>query len=115
MPVTEISDKGLNKKQEKCDVTTSRKRSLPKKSTVIENETEPSHDDESSNSTKKIKPSNVPSKLNTKGKGKRTNNEEEKDDSKDYMPKKHKSNDSDDTKVPKKKPKNNTDIHEYIT
>ena len=112
---TEISDKRLNKKQEKCDVTTSRKRSIPKKSTVIRNEKEPSHDDESSKSTKKMKPSNVPSKLNMKGKGKKKNNEEEKDDSKDYMPKKHKSKDSDDTKVPKKKPKNNMDIHEYIT
>ena len=86
-PDTEISDKCLNKKQEKCDVTTSRKRSLLKKSTVIGNEKEPSHDDESSNSTKKMKPSNVPSELNTKGRGQKKNNEEEKDDSKDYMPK----------------------------
>ena len=113
--VTEISNKGPYKKKEKCDVTTSRKRSLPKKSTVIGNKKEPSHDDESSNSTKKIKQLNEPSKLDTKGKGNRKNNEEEKDDSKDYMPKKCKSKDSDDTKVPKKKPRNNTDICEYIT
>ena len=53
--------------------------------------------------------------MNTKGKGNRKNNEEQKDDSKDYMPKKCKSKDSDDTKVPKMKPKNNMDIHEYIT
>ena len=71
VPVTEFSDKGPNKKKKKCDVTTSRKSSLPKKSTVIGNEKEPSHDDESSNLTKKIKPSNVPSKLNKKGKGNR--------------------------------------------
>ena len=42
-------------------------------------------------------------------------NDEEKDDSKDYAPRRRRRNDSDMGKVPRKKPKGNTDIQQYIT
>ena len=98
----------------KVSDASSRKRTVTNVSDKDVNETN-DKEGEDSNSKKK-KPNKITQKKgvsNVKKPNKDT--EEDKDDSKDFVPKRRKSIDSDTSKVPKKKLKNNKDIHEYVT
>ena len=93
----------------------SRKRTVTDISANDGNETNCNEGDEESHSKNKKQKKTPQKKGTTKVKIQNKDTEEDKDDSKDFAPKKRKSKDSDTSKVPKKKPKNNKDICEYVT
>ena len=99
----------------KVSDASSRKRPVTNVSDKDTNETYDKEGEEDSNSKKK-KPNKITQKKGvSKVKKPNKDTEEDKDDSKDFAPKRRKSIDSDTSKVPKKKPKNNKDIREYVT
>ena len=99
----------------KVSDASSRKRTVTNISANDCNETNDNEGEEESKSKKK-KPDRITQKKGvTKVKKPNKDTEEDKDDSKDFAPKRRKSIDSDTSKVPKKKPKNNKDIPEYVT